>query len=454
MAFHDRIDAGRRLAAALAGLRDQNVVVLGLPRGGVPVAAEVARALRAPLDVIVVRKVGVPWQPELAMGAVGEAGANLVNTGVVSLAGVKPEELGAAQAHARVEVQHRLRALRGDRPPAQLSGRTALVVDDGIATGSTARAACRIARSLGAARVVLAVPVGPPDAVRALSDVADEVVCLQRPASFGAVGQFYDDFTPTSDHEVSMILERAAAADLPADRPAAEAGGDVIVEAGATRLAGRLTVPQHAAGLVVFAHGSGSSRHSPRNRQVARTLHRAGLATLLFDLLTPDEELHRGNVFDIELLAGRLTGAVHWVRARPVARQLPVGLFGASTGAAAALWAAADPALNVGAVVSRGGRPDLAGPRLGEVQPPTLLIVGSLDRVVLDLNRAADARLRCPHRLAVVPGASHQFDEPGALDAAARLATGWFTEHLGGARADGRPAMTGPAEPAAPNSSI
>lgn len=211
MRFRDRIDAGRRLAAALTHLRDQDVVVLGVPRGGVPVAAEIARSLRAPLDVIVVRKVGAPRQPELAMGAVGEGGASVVNAAVVRLAGVGPDDLSTAQDRARTEVRRRLQALRGDRAPVRLTGRTTLVVDDGVATGSTARAACLIARSQGAARVVLAVPVGTPDAVRALSDVADEVVCLLRPASFGAVGEFYDDFAATTDREARAILDRAAA---------------------------------------------------------------------------------------------------------------------------------------------------------------------------------------------------------------------------------------------------
>ncbi|WP_239080328.1 phosphoribosyltransferase [Paractinoplanes brasiliensis] len=189
---------------------DHDTVVLGLPRGGVPVAAEVAAKLHAPLDVIIVRKVGVPWQPELAMGAVGEAGTSVVNRGVVRRTGVKPDELGAAQAHARVEVQRRLQALRGDRAPVRLAGRTAIVVDDGIATGSTARAACRVARALGAARVVLASPVGSPDAVTGLADVADEVICLERPAGFGAVGQYYKDFRPTTDHEVLVLMNHAA----------------------------------------------------------------------------------------------------------------------------------------------------------------------------------------------------------------------------------------------------
>jgi len=188
--------------------------------------------------------------------------------------------------------------------------------------------------------------------------------------------------------------------------------------------------PENARGIVVFAHGSGSSRHSPRNRYVARVLNEAGLGTLLFDLLTPEEELNRANVFDISLLARRLTEVTSWLRAQPSAAGAAVGYFGASTGAAAALWAAAEPGAGMAAVVSRGGRPDLARPRLAAVTAPTLLIVGGHDEVVLDLNRRAQALLRCENHLAVVPGATHLFEEPGTLDAAAALARDWFISHL------------------------
>jgi putative phosphoribosyl transferase len=186
----------------------------------------------------------------------------------------------------------------------------------------------------------------------------------------------------------------------------------------------------------VFAHGSGSSRHSRRNRFVAGVLHDQRIATLLFDLLTPDEELDRANVFDVSLLADRLTGALSWLGGTE-AGSLPVGLFGASTGAAAALAAAADPGVGVGAVVSRGGRPDLAGPWLEAVRAPTLLVVGGEDHEVLELNRQAMRRLRCPVELVVIPGAGHLFEEPGTLAAAADRARDWFVAHLG--------AATGPA---------
>lgn len=196
-------------------------------------------------------------------------------------------------------------------------------------------------------------------------------------------------------------------------------------------LPGELTTPAAATGVVAFAHGSGSSRLSVRNVAVARALNGREIATLLFDLLTPDEEADRANVFDIELLAGRLGSAVEWLLGRGDVGGLPVGLFGASTGAAAALVAAAELGKRIGAVVSRGGRPDLAGAALPRVGAPTLLIVGGADTVVIELNREAQAELRCPNALEIVPGATHLFEEPGALERVAELAGDWFAEHLG-----------------------
>jgi len=195
-------------------------------------------------------------------------------------------------------------------------------------------------------------------------------------------------------------------------------------------LPGDLGVSEADTGLVIFAHGSGSSRMSPRNRAVAAALAQAGLATLLFDLLTEPEATDRANVFDIPLLAARVAGAVDWARAEPRLAGLGIGLFGASTGAAAALVAAAERREDVGAVVSRGGRPDLAGTALERVAAPTLLVVGGADDVVIDLNRGAYARLRCEKRLEIVPGTTHLFEEPGTLEAVMELAADWFTAHL------------------------
>ncbi|ARQ68560.1 phosphoribosyltransferase family protein [Streptomyces marincola] len=421
MIYADRADAGRRLAHELRDLRDQDVVVLGLPRGGVPVAAEVASALHAPLDIEVVRKLGAPAQPEVALGAIAEdSGARVLNERLLRATGTGEEELASVEAAERTELARRARAYRGGRPPLSVAGRTVVIVDDGIATGATARAACRSARQRHAERIVLAVPVAPGGDDGGVRADADAFVCPERPADFMAVGQFYRDFRPTTDDEVVACLRRGNSR-------------EVTVPAGRVRLGGELTVPADAVGMVVFAHGSGSSRHSPRNRFVADALNGAGLGTLLFDLLTDEEGADRANVFDIGLLAGRLADATAWLTAAPEGpgASLPVGWFGASTGAAAALWAAAEPGSPVAAVVSRGGRPDLAGERLADVTAPTLLIIGGNDPQAIELNHSARRSLGpAEHELSVVPGATHLFEEPGALSQVAELARDWFLRHL------------------------
>ncbi len=423
--FRDRIDAGQQLASVLGHLRGPDTVVVGLPRGGVPVAARVAAALDAPLDVILVRKLGVPFQPELAMGAIGEDDVRVVDAHIVRMVGVGADELAAVEHRERAELERRSERYRRGRPRTSLAGRTVVVVDDGVATGSTARAACEVARAEGARRVVLAVPVAPADWTHRLGPAADEYVAVETPDDFSGVGQFYRDFTQTSDDAVIALLDDAA-------RPRLVRDTDIRIPLGAVTLDGHLTVPRDATGIVVFAHGSGSSRHSPRNQRVASVLDRAGLATLLFDLLTPDEERDRSNVFDIELLGRRLSDVIRSVATWPDVNGLAVGCFGASTGAAAALVAAAQRDSTVAAVVSRGGRPDLAGAHLREVRAPTLLIVGGEDRAVLELNRQALRQLRTVSDLVVVPGATHLFEEPGTLDAAAGLARDWFLTHLEG----------------------
>lgn len=205
---------------------------------------------------------------------------------------------------------------------------------------------------------------------------------------------------------------------------------EVTIAVGHATIIGQLTVPAHPRGVVVFAHGSGSSRHSPRNRYVAEVLNDVGIATLLMDLLTESEALDRANVFDIELLAERLIGATDWLSAQPDTATLPIGFFGASTGAGAALRAAADPRSDIDAVVSRGGRPDLAGTWLHQVRSATLLIVGERDRAVLELNRRAAEAIPAECRIAVIPRAGHLFEEPGTLERAAVLARDWFTDHF------------------------
>jgi len=210
---------------------------------------------------------------------------------------------------------------------------------------------------------------------------------------------------------------------------------EVQIPAGRAVLSGNLTIPENAMALVLFAHGSGSSRHSPRNQFVARTLNRAGLGTLLFDLLTSDEEAldiySREHRFNIGLLAERLVHATKWARQQEETRDQRIGYFGSSTGGAAALVAAAELPQHVGAVVSRGGRPDLAGDALPKVQAATLIIVGGNDEIVIEVNEMARDQMRCEVRVEIIPGATHLFEEPGALEQVAKLASDWFFDHLG-----------------------
>ena len=401
-------------------------------------AFEVARALEAPLDVLLVRKLGVPFHPELAFGAIGEGGVRVLNRSVMSDARLSGRQMAAVEDKERAELQRRCERFRGDHPPISLKGRVAVIIDDGIATGSTARAACQVARAKGASRVVLGVPVGANDIANEFAEYADEVVCLETPVPYFAVGQGYRNFAQTSDDEVAALLNRArrsfgaAAKAGTGDPPLRDE--EIQVTAGQVSVAGHLTIPQRATGVVVFAHGSGSSRHSPRNRYVAEVLNNAGFATVLFDLLTPEEEGNRANVFDIALLASRLVYVTAWLASQPDTASVPVGYFGASTGAGAALAAAAHPGVKVAAVVSRGGRPDLARDSLREVHAPTLLIVGGRDELVLELNRQARAAIPAECEIAVVPGATHLFEEPGTLEQVAMLARDWFIDHLAHSR--------------------
>lgn len=426
MLFADRADAGRRLARSLSHLRGADVVVLALPRGGVPVAAEVARELHAPLDVIVVRKLGVPFQPEYGFGAVGEGGARVIDDRVVRQARLTRQEIASVEARERVRLDHLLGQLRGGRRPVSLAGRTALVVDDGIATGATARAACLVARARGARRVIVAVPVGAATAVASLRDDADEVACLHAASAFCAVGAWYGDFSQVTDAEATALLGPGRTSAGPVDATAGPA--EVTVDAGGVQLHGSLVIPPQTTGLVVFAYGSGPSR---RNQFVAAGLNRAGFGTLLVDLLTAGEELRRACVFNVALLSARLTAVTRWLGGQPDVGAIPVGYFGVGTGTAAALVSATGtPRLPVTALVSLCGRPDLVSGRLALVRTPTLLIAGGADKVVLDLNQRALPRLECESRLAVVPGATHLFEEPGVLGQVTDLASGWFARHF------------------------
>ena len=399
LAFRDRHDAGRRLAPLLERFRDELPVVVGMPRGGVPVAAEVARALDAPLDVVVVRKVGAPRNPEFAVGALAEGGVRVLSDETARALGLTEGALQALFTEVEAELSARTRLYRGARKALSVAGRTVILVDDGLATGRSASAAIASLRARGAARVVLAVPVAAPASVEALREQADEIVCVEMPEDLWAVGAWYEDFDPTSDEEVVALLEGRIETEVSMTlRP------DVT-------LAGDLTVPAKASGLVIFAHGSGSSRLSRRNRSVAQGIVASGYATLLFDLLTRREERDRANVFDVPLLARRLLWVSSWAEAA-TARRLAARLFRCEHG--------------------RGRRPHRSGgagqPRVGRDltrrtprpsgRPRRRPCAHAADRrgadhQVLELNRIAQRQLHCPNELTIVPAPPTCSKSPG-----------------------------------------
>jgi putative phosphoribosyl transferase len=423
--FRDRREAGALLARELqtSGQR-RGAVVLALPRGGVPVGYEVARRLGVPLDIFLVRKLGVPGHEELAMGAIASGGVRFLNEDVVSAYGISQALIDGVAARELDRIRRLEDTYRAAAPGLDVRRRDVIIVDDGLATGATMGAAVLALRRTGVGRITIAVPVGAKETCDSLRAIADELICLRAPGDFRAVGLWYEDFGETSDSEVRSLLESAAGVE---ER-------EVEIDAGPVRLAGSLSVPGGARGLVLFAHGSGSSRHSPRNRYVAGVLRSSKIATLLMDLLTAGEERAEAATghlrFNIDLLASRLFSATEWAASQPATKELPKGYFGASTGASAALVAAGEPKSGISGIVSRGGRPDLAGEALARVYAPTLLIVGSRDEHVLTLNQQAKARMKAPVELAIVPGATHLFEEAGALEKVAALARSWFEQHL------------------------
>ena len=427
MRFRDRTEAGQKLAHALLALADENPIVLALPRGGVPVGAAVARALGAPFDVLVARKIGAPFQRELAIGAVAEDGVTFVDGTLCEAIGVSASEAMELAERTRRDVAATVTRLRGTRLLPDVTNRAVIVVDDGLATGATARAAIKSIAAQRPRRLVLAVPVAAAQTAARLRTEVDELVALEQPSDLGSVGQWYADFRPVSDEEVDALLAARAA------RPAADHGSELLIAAEGVLLRADLTRPPAPRGLVVFAHGSGSGRASPRNRAVARTLRRHGFATLLVDLLSEREQAldaESGRFrFDLALLASRLVAATDWIATQPSLRDLPLGYFGSSTGAAAAVLASAARPERVAAIVSRGGRMDLAGAAVHLVRAATLLIVGSEDETVLELNERALAELRCDKQLYVIEGAGHLFEEPGALEVVTELAVRWLTDH-------------------------
>jgi putative phosphoribosyl transferase len=420
--FRDREDAGQKLAMALERFRGKKPIVLGLARGGVVLASQVAKYLNAPLDVMVCQKVGAPFHPEFAIGAVAPGGIRVADPEGLRQLGISEQRFEQLAQAKMAEVDRRLSAYRGNRPLPDLSAHTAIIIDDGLATGATALAAVRYARKLGAARVVLAVPVCSSLATSLFESEVEDLICLSEPSLFYSVGRWYEDFSQVGDEEVIRLL---------GSTNPSSTRQEVVIESGTSSVKGDLTLAARDAGIIIFAHGSGSGRLSPRNQQVASALNKAGHGTLLLDLLTEQEELLDSQTrelrFDIPFLIDRLAMATEWLLSR---HSVPLGYFGASTGAAAALGAAVR-FREVKAVVSRGGRPDLAESLLPLVSAPVLLIVGERDPQVIDFNRQALRQIgSVVKEIQIVRRATHLFEEEGTLEAVAQLAADWFYRYL------------------------
>jgi predicted phosphoribosyltransferase/dienelactone hydrolase len=419
MVFRDRIDAGRQLAAAVKEKGFENPVVLGIPRGGVPVAAEVARATKGELAVVVARKLGAPGNPELAIGATTETGASYINAAVATAAGASREYI-EAERHRQVLEAHRREELFDShrRPPVQ--GRTVIVVDDGVATGATAIAAVRSLKREGAARVVLAIPVGPPEMVDLLRQEADEVICLCEEEDFWAVGQFYVHFEPVNDDEVLSTLNefKAAVAVDPMRR--------VVIARDGVQLIGNLMTPTGAGPfpLVIFVHGHGSSKESPRNVVIASRLVDDGIAALLFDLSSHGESSNDDRGMDAYV--DDVEAAFAWARHQGVVQADSVGIAGSSLGGTIAAAALAAGRVSPKTMVLRA--PPMEPEEFDSIHVPTLVLIGSED----PLRRRVEIGVkgRAAFTLHEVQGAGHLFEEPGTLEHALVQTVSWFRTNL------------------------
>lgn len=406
--FDNRIEAARLLVTLLKDLKHQRPLILAIPRGAVPMAKIIWEELGGDLDLALVRKIPHPYQPEYAIGSVSESGDIIMDRSD----GLTPEEMEEAAWQEIRHLQSRRHLYLGHNKPISAHDRTVIVVDDGIATGSTMAAAVRSLKAQGASRIIVAAPVASASAVRRLEAEGAEVRVYLVPEYFGAVSYFYNNFDQISDSEVGEFFRvRSVHVEIPTEHQKYRA---------------ILGIPVAPRGVVLFAQASDRAHLSPRNQFLAETLNRQGLATVLVDLFTEEEALDPAYSRDIKTLSERLLHWTAWIDERVEFRHLPLGYLGTGVGAAAAVRALTLAGERVSAFVSRGGRLDLAEDFLTQVQVPALLLVGSEDHPIIELNQQALRKMNGEKRLEIIQGASHLFEEPGTLDQVAFLTANWF----------------------------
>ncbi|HLF77801.1 MAG TPA: alpha/beta fold hydrolase [Dehalococcoidia bacterium] len=418
--FRDRKDAGEQLAAVLKERNFEKPLVLGIPRGGVPVAAEVARAIGGELAVVVARKLGAPGNPELAIGATTETGATYINAGVAIAAGADQRYIEAEKQKQVLEARRREELFDHHRRR-PVKDRTVIIVDDGIATGATAIAAVRSMKAEGAAHVVLAVPVGPQEMIQLLGGEADEVVCLDEDPGFWSVGQAYEDFSQVSDEEVLQILDAFAT------KATVDPSRRVEITRDGLRLTAILDSPAGKGPfpLVIFVHGLGSSKGSARNVVIANQLVEEGIATLLFDL-SGHGESSTDPEDGMDAYVADLGAAFDWSVLQEEVDAGAIGIAGSSLGATVAAIAVAEGSVKPAALLLRA--PPMDAHQFRAVQVPTLVLIGSRDPLRRNVERDVAG---CPElTLSVVEGASHLFEEPGTLQEALERTVRWFRSRL------------------------
>jgi putative phosphoribosyl transferase len=446
MDFRDRTDAGQQLAGQLERFRGSDAVVLAVPSGGVVVGSEVAKALGLRMDVVVVRAVRLQRDPSLVLAAVAEGGEQIIDDDAVEAIEALPSELWTALGSERAELARRVELYRLRRFHVDLHGFIAIVLLDVLSDPLEAALACRVARLRGARRVVLAAPIGTADIYTDLEEHADEITLLVAPDEVGDPLAHFERFPVVSDSVVLDHLDASVERDGMPDPPLTSVDhvSDLRVEAvvmlsDGAALRGIVMLPHLATGVVVFVHGAGSDATSPRDEVVATALAEVGIASLRFDLLTEFERYRRLEI-DAHTMVERLAGVIAWIRRQVDLRGLPLGLNGANSGIIGVLTLAAEPGADIVAIVSRGGRPDEFATSIHDVITPALFIVGGADESILEANRTTAMLIDAPSELSVIPGASHRFVEPGAMEMVAEITRDWFftwmvRKHAGGAAA-------------------